>query len=152
MKGLLMSFPTPDPIPAHQGPPASATPMRDYLASPRPGMTQDGHYVVVPREVLERLPLPLQQRITGDLRELHAITSTAPWPLYRVIAGRWVRIAELDETDLATVGITTSLDDHGNVVHQDSATGRVLSEQELDRYVVLTCADPLTRPAASPGV
>lgn len=146
-----MSHPVSDPIPTRPGPPASATPVRDYLASPRPGVSQDGAYVVLPRNVLEQMPLPLQQQAVRVLANVHEITAAAPWPLYRVVAGRGARIGELDETDLATVGITTTLDERGDVVHQDIATGRVLSEQEMDRYVVLTCTDPLTRPAASPA-
>jgi hypothetical protein len=71
----------------------------------------DGRYVVLPRVVLEHLPLALQQQIVAALAEVHRGTARYPWPpAYRVAAVRWQPVGELVEGELREIGVEASLD------------------------------------------
>jgi len=79
----------PDP-----SPPASTTPVQDYLDRPAPGATVD--HLVVPRALAQSMPLRWQQVFVGLLADLHDAYSELPWPDYRVVPSRWERLVDLD--------------------------------------------------------
>src|SRR5690606_2121879 len=87
------------PIPRHSGPPASNTPLRDYLTGTRPGV--DDGYVVLPRSLVESMPLPWQQHMVHLLAEFHQAYGHLTWPVYRVVPSRYERLVDLDEDQLA---------------------------------------------------
>jgi hypothetical protein len=138
------THPTSAPLPQHSGPPASARPVHDYLTSARrPGVSADGGYVVLPRAVIEQLPLPVQHQLTHALAQTHQITAAAPWPVYRVQSCRWARLNELDEAGLQEAGVIAELDMSGSLVHRNLSTGNTLSDTDLDQQVLVSLDDPL---------
>jgi hypothetical protein len=138
---------TPDPIPRPSGPPASSTPVHDYLAAPRPGT--DAGYVVLPRSLVEAMPLPWQQQMTYLLAEFHQAFAHVTWPIYRVQPSRHERLTDLDEEQLAEVGFLVEIDPDGEVVYRDRA-GRVV-ERPADTTVLVSCLDPIPPPRSAAG-
>ncbi|HEX5118669.1 MAG TPA: hypothetical protein VFW65_26085 [Pseudonocardiaceae bacterium] len=136
---------TPDPIPRPSGPPASSTPVHDYLGTPRPGA--DAGYVVLPRSLVEAMPLPWQQQMTYLLSEFHQAFAHVTWPIYRVQPSRRERLTDLDEEQLAEVGFLVEIDPDGEVVYRDRA-GRVV-EQPADTTVLVSCLDPIPPPRSA---
>jgi hypothetical protein len=137
---------TPDPIPRPTGPPASSAPVRDYLASPRPGA--DAVYVVVPRSLAEAMPLPWQQQMAYLLSEFHQAFSHVTWPTYRVVPSRYEKLVDLDEEQLAEVGAMVEIDTDGDVVYRDRA-GRVIEHPD-QTTVLVACLDPIPPPQPGP--
>jgi hypothetical protein len=130
---------TPEPIQPHLGPPASSTPLRDYLARPHPGVP-DG-YVVLPRSLVESMPLPWQQALTQILAEFHQIHGHLNWPEYRVIPSRRERLVNLDEEQLAEVGHIVEIDADGELVYRER-NGRRIEDPEHTE-VLVSCLDPI---------
>jgi hypothetical protein len=114
---------TPDPIPRPAGPPASSAPLQDYLATARPGA--DANYVVLPRSLVEAMPLPWQQHLTYLLAEFHQAFAHVPWPIYRVQPSRHEQLTDLDEEQLAEAGYLVEIDPDGELVYRDRS-GRVV--------------------------
>jgi hypothetical protein len=133
---------TPDPIQRHAGPPASSAPLHDYFSAARPGA--DAKYVVLPRSLMEAMPLPWQQHMTYLLSEFHQAFSHVAWPIYRVQPSRHEKLVDLDEEQLAEVGYLVEIDPSGEVVYRDRA-GRVV-EQPADKTVLVSCLDPIPPP------
>lgn len=133
---------TPDPIPRHAGPPASSAPLHDYFGAARPGA--DAKYVVLPRSLMEAMPLPWQQHMTYLLSEFHEAFSHVMWPVYRVQPSRHEKLADLDEEQLAEVGYLVEIDTGGEIVYRDRA-GRIV-EQPTDTTVLVSCLDPIPPP------
>jgi hypothetical protein len=133
---------TPDPIPRPAGPPASSAPVRDYLATSRPGT--DAGYVVLPRSLVEAMPLPWQQHMTYLLSEFHQAFSHVTWPIYRVQPSRHEQLTDLDEEQLAEVGYVVEIDSGGELVYRDRA-GRVV-ERPAETTVLVSCLDPIPPP------
>lgn len=131
----------PDPIPRRSGPPASSTPLHDYLAEPHPGV--DDGYAVVPRSLAESMPLPWQQQLTALLAQFHEAYGHLQWPVYRVVPSRYERLVDLDEEQLATVGYLIEIDPDGTLVYKDRA-GRIVADAESKR-VLVSCLDPIPR-------
>ncbi|WP_285647071.1 hypothetical protein [Lentzea sp. NBRC 102530] len=122
----------------------SARPVHDYLTSARrPGVSADGGYVVLPRAVIEQMPLPVQQQLAHVLHQVHQIAASAPWPIYRVQSCRWARLNELDEAGLQEAGIIAELDLDGVLVHRNLNSGVTLSDSDLEQQVLVTQDDPL---------
>jgi hypothetical protein len=141
---------TPDPIPRPAGPPASSAPLHDYFNTPRPGT--DAGYVVLPRSLMEAMPLPWQQHMTYLLSELHQAFSHVAWPIYRVQPSRHEKLVDLDEEQLAEVGYLVEIDADGEVVYRDR-TGRLVGKP-ADTTVLVSCLDPIPPPrppAGQPG-
>jgi hypothetical protein len=132
---------TSDPIPRPTGPPASPTPLRDYLSSVRNGV--DSGYVVLPRSLAESMPLPWQQQLTNLLSELQQTYGHLPWPVYRVVPSRAERLADLDEEQLAEVGCLVEIDTDGELRYRDRE-GRVIENPE-QHQVLVSCVDPIPR-------
>ena len=131
-----------DPIPRPAGPPASATPLTDYLSSARNGV--DPGYLVLPRALAESMPLPWQQRLAQLLNELQQAYGHLPWPVYRVVPSRPERLADLDEEQLAEVGCLVEIDGDGELRYRDR-DGRVIENPE-QHEVLVSCLDPISRP------
>ena len=139
---------TSEPIPRPLGPPASATPLRDYLASTSLGI--DERYVVLPRSLAESMPLPWQQQMVYLLSELHQTYGDLPWPLYRVVPSRIERLADLDEGQLAEAGYLLEIDAAGELVYRDRDGVVVLDPGAHE--VMVSCLDPIPRhPPPPPG-
>jgi hypothetical protein len=136
---------TPDPIPRPSGPPASSTPLHDYFGTPRPGA--DAGYVVLPRSLVEAMPLPWQQQMTYLLAEFHQAFAHVTWPIYKVQPSRHERLTDLDEEQLAEVGFLVEIDPSGEVVYRDRA-GRVV-ELPAETTVLVSCLDPIPPPRSA---
>lgn len=138
---------TPDPIPRPSGPPASSAPVHDYLAQQRPGA--DAGYVVLPRSLVEAMPLPWQQHMTYLLSEFHQAFSHVQWPIYRVVPSRYEKLVDLDEEQLAEVGCLVEIDASGELVYRDRG-GRVIDNPE-ETTVLVSCLDPIPPPRQPNG-
>ncbi|RKT52736.1 hypothetical protein [Saccharothrix australiensis] len=130
---------TPDPIQRHAGPPASSTPLRDYLSALPPGV--DGSYAVLPRSLAEMMPLPWQQQMAHLLAEFHRTYAHLGWPVYRVVPSRRERLVDLDEDQLAEVGVIMEIDADGDVVYRDRAGKRIDDPEQ--RVVLVSVLDPI---------
>lgn len=134
-----------DPISRPAGRPASATPLRDHLELAERGVDED--YVVLPRSLAEKMPLPWQQQMAYLLDELHKAYSDLPWPVYRVVPSRVERLVDLDESQLAEAGYLLEIDTSGELVYRDRDDAVVSDPQS--REVLVSCLDPmLHRPPA----
>jgi hypothetical protein len=123
----------------------STTRIADYLdAMSRPGTSLDNRYVVLPRIVLEHLPVALLREMVGLLSRMHEMAAELPWPQsYRVEAIRWRSLTGLDETQLRELGIIAELDWNGDLIHRDENTGRPLTSAQLTHPIAELCPDPL---------
>ena len=130
---------TPDPIPRPAGPPASSTPLRDYLSQARIGVDQG--YAVLPRSLVEAMPLPWQQQMTHLLAEFHQVYGHLNWPVYRVVPSRHERLVDLDEDQLAEVGCIVEIDADGELVYRERNGQRVAKPEETT--VLVSCLDPI---------
>jgi hypothetical protein len=130
-----------DPIPRPAGRPASATPLRDYLALTKLGV--DEGYVVMPRSLAEEMPLPWQQQMVYLINELHQTYGHLPWPIYRVVPSRTERLVDLDEGQLAEAGYVLEIDASGELVYRDRDDAVVANPQS--REVLVSCLDPIPR-------
>jgi hypothetical protein len=133
---------TPDPIPRPAGPPASSTPLHDYFGEPRPGA--DGSYAVLPRSLLEAMPLPWQQHLTYLLAEFHRAYAHVNWPVYRVVPSRYEKLVDLDEDQLAEVGCLVEIDAAGELVYRERGGRKI--ENPADTTVLVSCLDPIPPP------
>jgi hypothetical protein len=131
--------------PRPAGPPASSTPLRDYLGGPHPGV--DPAYVVLPRALIEAMSLPWQQQLTYLLAEFHQTAGQLPWPVYRVVPSRYETVADLDEEQLTEVGALAEIDSDGELVYRDRAGHRI--DRPAETTVLVSCADPLLPPGAA---
>jgi hypothetical protein len=128
-------------IQRQSGRPASTTPLRDYLSTVRNGV--DPGYVVLPRSLVESMPLPWQQQMAHLLYELQQAYGHLPWPVYRVVPSRPERLADLDEEQLAEVGCLVEIDGDGELRYRDR-DGRVIENPE-QHEVLVSCVDPISR-------
>ncbi|MDQ2589247.1 hypothetical protein [Saccharothrix yanglingensis] len=128
-----------DPIQRHAGPPASSTPTRDYLNTRPPGV--DEGYAVLPRSLVEAMPLPWQQQMAHLLADFHRTYAHLNWPLYRVVPSRRERLVDLDEEQLAEVGAIVEIDADGELVYRDR-TGKLITDPER-QTVLVSVLDPI---------
>ncbi|GAA3870644.1 hypothetical protein GCM10022243_40000 [Saccharothrix violaceirubra] len=133
---------TPDPVQRPVGPPASGTPARDYLNTRPPGVDQT--YAVLPRNLVESMPLAWQQQMTHLLAEFHRTYAHLGWPVYRVVPSRVERLVDLDEDQLAEVGVIMEIDGDGDLVYRDRAGKRI--ENPDGQTALVSVLDPI--PAA----
>ncbi|HJP74044.1 MAG TPA: hypothetical protein VJ914_07235 [Pseudonocardiaceae bacterium] len=138
---------TPDPIPRPAGPPASSTPLRDYFAQPHPGVTEG--YAVLPRSLVESMPLPWQQQLTHLLAEFHQAFGHLNWPIYRVQPSRYEKLVDLDEDQLAEVGCIVEIDADGELVYRER-NGRLIPNAE-QATVLVSCLDPIPATQTAPA-
>jgi hypothetical protein len=135
-----MTF-TSSPIPRPAGPPASATPLRDFLAGVQNGV--DPGYIVVPRSLAESMPLLWQQQMVHLIAELQHAYGHLPWPVYRVVPSRPELLVDLDEEQLAEVGCLVEIDSDGELCYRDRQ-GRLIEHPERHQ-VLVSCVDPIPR-------
>ncbi|HWM02125.1 MAG TPA: hypothetical protein VNP92_07275 [Actinophytocola sp.] len=134
-----MTMYTPEPIQPHLGRPASSSPLRDYLGAPHPG-SPDG-YVVLPKSLVEAMPLPWQQAMVQILAEFHQAYGHLDWPEYRVVPSRRERLVNLDEEQLAEVGYLVEIDVDGELVYRERSGRRIENPEETE--VLVSCQDPI---------
>jgi hypothetical protein len=130
---------TPEPIPRPAGPPASSTPLRDYLNKVNLGVDQG--YAVLPRSLAESMPLPWQQQFTTLLAEFHQAFAHLQWPIYRVVPSRYERLVDLDEEQLAEVGCVMEIDSDGEIVYRNRDGSPVENPEETTALV--SVLDPI---------
>ncbi|SDN57986.1 hypothetical protein [Allokutzneria albata] len=133
-----------EPIPRPAGPPASSTPLRDYLNGARHGV--DPGYAVLPRSLAESMPLPWQQQMAHLMAEFHQAFGHLRWPVYKVVPSRYERLVDLDEDQLAEVGVFAEIDVTGDLVYRER-TGERIDDPENKR-VLVSCLDPIPRQQA----
>ncbi|MFC4004356.1 hypothetical protein ACFS2C_19590 [Prauserella oleivorans] len=150
MDPLAMFGPPPAP---RSAPPASSTPLADYLRrGGLPGV--DEGYVVLPRAIAEGMPLPWQQQMVNLLAQFHDTHARLSWPSYRVVPSRPERLTDLDEEQLAEAGYLVEIDSDGEMVYRERS-GRKVEDPE-NTTVLVSCLDPIVRerqaarPAAGP--
>ncbi|NYI87387.1 hypothetical protein HNR02_000710 [Amycolatopsis endophytica] len=134
--GDLFGAPPPPPRP---GPPASSTPLGDYLAQGLPGV--DEGYVVLPRSLAESMSLPWQQQLAGLLAQFHQTHRSLNWPVYRTVPSRHEKLTDLDEEQLAEVGYLVEIDADGDMIYRERS-GRKVEEPE-NTTVLVPCLDPI---------
>src|SRR2546423_12540736 len=141
------------PPPRPSGPPASSTPLADYLRNGWPGV--DEGYVVLPRSLAESMSLPWQQQLAGLLSQFHQAHRGLSWPVYRVVPSRYEKLVDLDEEQLAEAGYLVEIDADGEMIYRERS-GRKVSEPE-HTTVLVSCLDPIPHrdaaraPAPEPG-
>jgi hypothetical protein len=129
-----------DPLHRPGGPPASSTPLRDYLGSAaHPGVTEG--YAVLPRSLAEGMPLPWQQQMAHLLAEFHQVFGHLSWPVYKVVPSRYERLVDLDEEQLAEVGCIVEIDVDGELVYRERTGRRIENPEETE--VLVSCLDPI---------
>lgn len=142
---------TSDPIPRPTGPPASSTPLQDFLEAARAEVTSDdAGYIVLPRSLAEHMPLPWQQQLVYLLGELRRAYGDLSWPVYRVVPSRTERLVDLDEGQLADAGYHLEIDGAGELVYRDR-DGNVVSDPE-GCEVLVRCLDPIPRTPPPDGL
>ena len=134
-----MTMYTPEPLQPRVGPPASSSPVHDYLASPHPGVPEG--YVVLPKALVGAMPLPWQQAMVHILAEFHQAFGHLDWPEYRVVPSRREMLVNLDEDQLAEVGYLVEIDVDGELVYRER-TGRRIDNPE-DTEVLVSVLDPI---------
>ncbi len=134
-----MTMYTPEPIPPHMGRPASSSPVRDYLRTPHPGTPEN--YVVMPKSLVEAMPLPWQHAMVQILAEFHQAYGHLNWPEYRVVPSRRERLVNLDEEQLAEAGYLVEIDVDGELVYRERS-GRRIDNPE-DTEVLVSVMDPI---------
>ncbi|NIJ13887.1 hypothetical protein FHU38_004231 [Saccharomonospora amisosensis] len=122
-------------------PPASSTPLADYLAEGCPGVGE--RYVVLPRSLAEAMPLPWQQQLVTLLAQFHGTHRGLSWPTYRVVPSRPERLVDLDEEQLAEAGYLVEIDAEGELVYRERS-GRKVADPE-HTTVLVSCLDPVLR-------
>ncbi|WP_216214414.1 hypothetical protein [Amycolatopsis aidingensis] len=136
----------PPPPQRYANPPASSTPLADYLSSRAlPGV--DSGYVVLPRSLAESMSLPWQQHLVQLLAQFHNTHAGLSWPVYRVVPSRYERLVDLDEEQLAEVGYLVEIGVEGEVVYRERSGRKV--EQPEQTTVLVSCLDPIV-PRAVP--
>lgn len=113
--------------------------MADYLDRTPPGTT--GGYAVLPRRLVEAMPLPWQQQMSALLTEFHQAFGHLNWPEYRVVPSRYERLVNLDDEQLAEVGCTVEVGDDGELEYR-MRDGRMIDDPANHR-VLVSCLDPL---------
>ena len=99
---------------------------------------------MLPRSLIEAMPLPWQQHMHYLLSEFHQAFSHVTWPIYRVQPSRREKLVDLDEEQLAEVGYLVEIDVDGELVYRDRS-GRLV-EQPADTTVLVSCLDPIPPP------
>ncbi|PXY32520.1 hypothetical protein [Prauserella muralis] len=129
------------PSAPRNAPPASSTPLADYLRRGWPGV--EAGYVVLPRSLAESMPLPWQQQMTNLLAQFHETHGRLSWPTYRVVPSRPERLVDLDEEQLAEAGYLVEIDGDGEMVYRERSGRKV--EDPDNTTVLVSCLDPIVR-------
>jgi len=125
-----MTMYTPEPM---------RSPLPDYLRAPHPGTSEN--YVVLPKSLVEAMPLLWQNALWQILSEFHKAYEHLDWPEYRVVPSRREKLVNLDEEQLAEVGYLVEIDVDGELVYRER-TGRRIDNPE-DTEVLVSVMDPI---------
>jgi hypothetical protein len=115
------------------------SPLPDYLRAPHPGTSED--YVVLPKSLVEKMPLPWQNALHQILTEFHQSFAHLNWPEYRVVPSRKERLVNLDEDQLAEVGYLVEIDVDGELVYRERNGRRIENPEETE--VLVSVMDPI---------
>lgn len=130
---------TESPIPRRWGPPSSNTPLKDHLDDTELGV--DTGYVVLPRNLIESMPLRWQQTMVHLLSDLHEVYGYLSWPTYQVIPSRHELLTNLDDDQLAEIGCTVEVGDDGALEYR-TRSGDLIEDPET-HSVLVSCLDPI---------
>jgi hypothetical protein len=111
----------------------------DYLRAPHPGTSEN--YVVLPKSMVEAMPLPWQNAMVQILQEVHPAFAHLNWPEYRVVPSRREKLVNLDEEQLAEVGYLVEIDVDGELVYRERTGRRIDNPEETE--VLVSVMDPL---------
>lgn len=129
----------------------SSTPVAHYFAQYHgPGVSPEGAYVVLPRMLLEQLPLAVQHQVIQAVQQAHHYMAAADWPEHRVVPSRWEPITGLDDQQLREAGLVAELDPAGTLVYRELASGRQLSPEQTADNVLVPTTESRPRPHPSP--
>jgi hypothetical protein len=115
------------------------SPLPDYLRVPHPGTTEN--YVVLPKSLVETMPLPWQNALHQVLAEFHQAFAHLEWPEYRVVPSRKEKLVNLDEEQLAEVGYLVEIDVDGELVYRERSGRRIDNPEETE--VLVSVLDPI---------
>lgn len=115
------------------------SPMHEYLRVPHPGTP--ANYVVLPRSLVEAMPLPWQNAMVQILQEFHQAFGHLDWPEYRVVPSRKEKLVNLDEEQLAEVGYLVEIDVDGELVYRERNGRRIENPEETE--VLVSVMDPI---------
>lgn len=125
-----MTMYTPEPM---------RSPLPDYLRTPHPGTSEN--YVVLPKSLVEAMPLPWQNALWQILSEFHQTFAHLEWPEYRVVPSRKEKLVNLDEEQLAEVGYLVEIDVDGELVYRERTGRRIDNPEETE--VLVSVMDPI---------
>ena len=125
-----MTMYTPEPM---------RSPLPDYLRAPHPGTSEN--YVVLPKSLVETMPLPWQNALWQILTEFHQAYAHLEWPEYRVVPSRKEKLVNLDEEQLAEVGYLVEIDVDGELVYRERTGRRIDNPEETE--VLVSVMDPI---------
>jgi hypothetical protein len=94
------------------------------------------------------MSLPWQQQMAALLAQFHQQHSRLAWPIYRVVPSRYEKLVDLDEEQLAEAGYLVEIDTEGEMVYRERSGRKV--EEPRSTTVLVSCLDPIPRPAGSP--
>lgn len=123
------------PEPMHR----PASPLHEYLRVPHPGTS--ANYVVLPKSLVEAMPLPWQNAVAQILQEFHQAFAHLDWPEYRVVPSRKEKLVNLDEEQLAEVGYLVEIDVDGELVYRERSGRRIDNPEETE--VLVSVMDPI---------
>jgi hypothetical protein len=115
------------------------SPLPDYLRAPHPGTSED--YVVLPKSLVQAMPLQWQNAMTQILQEFHQTFAHLNWPEYRVTPSRKEKLVNLDEEQLAEVGYLVEIDVDGELVYRERSGRRIENPEEME--VLVSVMDPI---------
>lgn len=116
-----------------------ASPLHEYLRVPHPGTS--ANYVVLPRSLVEAMPLPWQNAVAQILQEFHQTFAHLDWPEYRVVPSRKEKLVNLDEDQLAEVGYLVEIDVDGELVYRERTGRRIENPEETE--ILVSVMDPI---------
>lgn len=108
----------------------------------------DAGYAVLPRSLAESMPLPWQQQMVNLLAEFHRVYGELTWPVYRVVPSRYEKLVDLDEEQLAEVGVLVEIDTDGELVYRERSGKRIVNA--ADAEVLVSCLDPIPKRPRQP--
>src|SRR5262245_58478985 len=115
------------------------SPLPDYLRAPHPGTSED--YVVLPKSLVQAMPLQWQSAMTQILQEFHQTFAHLNWPEYRVIPSRKEKLVNVEEEQLAEVGYSVEIDVDVERVYRESSGRRIDNPEEME--VLVAVMDPI---------
>jgi hypothetical protein len=115
------------------------SPLPDYLRAPHPGTSEN--YVVLPKSLVQAMPMPWQNAMAQILTEFHQTFGHLDWPEYRVVPSRREKLVNLDEEQLAEVGYLVEIDVDGELVYRERSGRRIDNPEETE--VLVSVMDPI---------